>query len=104
MITPGPWEVNGSLVVKDCYGAIIADTEVSIDYAPKRYVTREVSRANAQAIAKTPEMIAALQSILLARDNNTPDGMRKAIDDARPLIADLTAIAGCQLDENDVSY
>lgn len=50
--TPTPWQANGPLVVVDCYGKVIAATDVSIDHPPKRYVEIAESKANAAFIVQ----------------------------------------------------
>jgi hypothetical protein len=66
--TPVPWVSNEFLVkAPDCYGRVICDTEVSINFQPKQYVSREESRANAAFIARAcnshEDLLAALKTI-----------------------------------------
>jgi hypothetical protein len=84
--TPGPWTVNGTLIVKDCYSEVIADTDVSLNFAPKRYVTHEVRRANAQLLARAPAMHDALEvltrtpAIRKFLKEHDPQALQQALD------------------------
>lgn len=62
--TARPWAVNGSLIVVDCYGKIIADTDISLQHPPKRYVERAEAQANAALIIQAVNAHDALVSAL----------------------------------------
>jgi hypothetical protein len=68
--TPTPWEVNGQMIVKDCYNEVIADVEASwqFNFPPKRRVNRDICNANAEHIVKCvnshDELLEALKQAL----------------------------------------
>lgn len=82
--TPTPWEVNGALIVKDCYGKVIADTDVAMDHPPKRYVPTEEQKANAAFIVRAVnahdellELVKQYYEILQAWAANDEEGAAK---------------------------
>ena len=86
--TPGPWEINGSFIVKDCYGKVICETDVSMYHPPKRLGVDEVW-ANTRLIAAAPDLLNALETALTLlhdvynKDTPTIQGLRVAVAKAR---------------------
>lgn len=90
--TPIPWEVNnGRLIVVDCYGKVIASTDVSIDHPPKRYVDREESKANAEFIVKAvnchEELIEELRRAKDVMQKHAPGYFRTDIERLQLVLA-----------------
>ncbi len=60
--TPGPWlYMQDMIVAGDCYGKVVAHTNVMMQHPPKKYVIVAEDKANARLIAAAPDLLETLK-------------------------------------------
>lgn len=65
--TPGPWSFGQDTIFSgngDKNSKVIAATNISIKYSPKRYISLKEDRANAILIAAAPDLLENLRECI----------------------------------------